>query len=278
CDSSDSVRKPCAIVPPKGELFARAGSTWIHWKSSIALAKVSMRCCVISTHGETPTSCPTRASRLRMVVTSAGRSFSRRCRAKLRRESLLELVDERGRLAAPARRAGRVEAIELDAYRLVRFDMLADALARAVEVLRLGPGQLRKDLREARLQRFDRAPRGRGLRHRDGGWLRRRRRPVLHQLGADRGIARWQRRELHRAGFRIDPAIEIGVRRRGKAKEQEPSLHFRHSLTPRAMASAMARRMAGAVTRCSSLGLTTTPGSIRSDGMRGARPTARLSK
>src|SRR5437764_14210241 len=124
CESRDSVRNPWAIVPPKGEFFARSASTWIHWKSPIALAKVSMRCCVISTHGDTPTSCPTRASRLRMVLTSAGRSFSRRCRAELCRESLLELVDERGRLVAPARRAGRVEAVELGAYRLVRFDML----------------------------------------------------------------------------------------------------------------------------------------------------------
>ena len=34
------------MVPPKGERLARARSTWIHWKSSIALAKVSMRSCV----------------------------------------------------------------------------------------------------------------------------------------------------------------------------------------------------------------------------------------
>src|SRR3954470_22301127 len=61
-DRSESVRKPCAMVPPKGEALARSASTWIHWKSSIALAKVSMRSCEISSQGETPTSSPTRRS------------------------------------------------------------------------------------------------------------------------------------------------------------------------------------------------------------------------
>jgi len=44
------------MVPPNAERFARSRSTWIHWKSSIALAKVSMRSCEISIQGETPTS------------------------------------------------------------------------------------------------------------------------------------------------------------------------------------------------------------------------------
>src|SRR3954470_2785506 len=61
CERSDSVRKPWAMVPPKGELFARAGSTWIHWKSSTALAKVSMRSWLTSSQGDTATSCPTRS-------------------------------------------------------------------------------------------------------------------------------------------------------------------------------------------------------------------------
>src|SRR5688500_12703878 len=55
------------MVPPKGEPLARAGSTWIHWKSSIAFAKVSMRSWVTSTQGETPTSLPTSCSRSRML-------------------------------------------------------------------------------------------------------------------------------------------------------------------------------------------------------------------
>src|SRR5438552_2553026 len=68
CESSDSVRKPCAMVPPKGEDSARLRSTWIHWKSSTALAKVSMRSCVMSTQGETAISSPTRCSRSRTLV------------------------------------------------------------------------------------------------------------------------------------------------------------------------------------------------------------------
>src|SRR3954462_12033908 len=133
CERSDSVRKPWAIVPPKGEPRARAASTWIHWKSSIALAKVSMRSCVISTQGDTPTSCPTRASRLRMVVTFAGCSFSRRRAAELRRESLLQPVEKRSGLALPARRARGIEAVELGAHRLVGRDLLTNAFTRAAE-------------------------------------------------------------------------------------------------------------------------------------------------
>ena len=41
--NSDSVRKPCAIGAPKGPSFARSGSTWIHWWSSVASANVLMR-------------------------------------------------------------------------------------------------------------------------------------------------------------------------------------------------------------------------------------------
>src|SRR5258706_15086008 len=67
-ESSDSVRKPCAIVVPNGECFARSGSTWIHCGSSIALAKRSIRSCVTSTQGETPTSCP--------ILLSSSRTFN----------------------------------------------------------------------------------------------------------------------------------------------------------------------------------------------------------
>src|SRR5258706_9907143 len=56
------------MVPPKGESFARFGSTWIHWKSSVALAKRSMRSCGISTQGETPTSWPTFDPRSRSLI------------------------------------------------------------------------------------------------------------------------------------------------------------------------------------------------------------------
>src|SRR4051812_22427470 len=95
-----------------------------------------MRSWVISTHGEMPTSCPTRDSRLRMVVTAADRSFSGRCGAELRREAGLQLVDQARRLRAPASRAGWVEAIELDAHRVVGLDLLAQAIAATTEILR----------------------------------------------------------------------------------------------------------------------------------------------
>ena len=38
--ASESVRKPWAIGPPNGPSFARSGSTWIHWWSSVASANV----------------------------------------------------------------------------------------------------------------------------------------------------------------------------------------------------------------------------------------------
>src|SRR6185436_13879864 len=56
------------MVPPKDEPLARFGSTWIHWKSSVALANSSMRACVISTQGEIPTSLPTCDSRSRSLM------------------------------------------------------------------------------------------------------------------------------------------------------------------------------------------------------------------
>src|SRR2546423_9035929 len=80
--------------------------------------------------------------------------WSRRRRAELRGEALLEPIEKGGGLVLPARRTRRIEPVELGAYRLVRFDMLANAFARTVEVLRLRTGQLREDLREPRLKRF----------------------------------------------------------------------------------------------------------------------------
>src|SRR5260221_7877886 len=56
------------MVPPKGEPFARAGSTWIHWKSSVALAKRSIRSWEISTQGEMPTSSPILDSSSRSLI------------------------------------------------------------------------------------------------------------------------------------------------------------------------------------------------------------------
>ena len=41
--SSDSERKPWAMVPPNGVCAAAPGSTWMNWRSSVASAKASMR-------------------------------------------------------------------------------------------------------------------------------------------------------------------------------------------------------------------------------------------
>src|SRR5690242_7260605 len=100
CERSESVRKPCAMVAPNGERFARSGSTWIHWKSSIALAKVSMRSWVISSQGDTPTSSPTRFSRSRKLAISELREIG------------LALLQER---AQRFLRLGRAEALAEDA-------------------------------------------------------------------------------------------------------------------------------------------------------------------
>src|SRR4051794_21930236 len=47
------------MVPPNGVSFARSGSTWIHWWSSVASANASIASCVTSTQSLTPSSSPT---------------------------------------------------------------------------------------------------------------------------------------------------------------------------------------------------------------------------
>src|SRR5437660_155904 len=42
-ESSDSVRNPCAIVPPNTVCAAAAGSMWMNWRSSVASANASIR-------------------------------------------------------------------------------------------------------------------------------------------------------------------------------------------------------------------------------------------
>jgi hypothetical protein len=60
--SSDSVSRPCAIVPPNGPSAARCGSTWIHWWSSVASANRSTRSWPISSHSVGPSSVPSAAT------------------------------------------------------------------------------------------------------------------------------------------------------------------------------------------------------------------------
>src|SRR3954469_16330594 len=56
-----TVRKPCATVRPNGPAAARSGSVWIHWWSSVASAKTSMRCWSTVTQSLVPRSSPTAA-------------------------------------------------------------------------------------------------------------------------------------------------------------------------------------------------------------------------
>ena len=70
---------PRHMVPPKGDsAVARAGSTWIHWKSPVASAKVSTRRWSIVSQSVTQTSRPTAAwtaavfSKCRAVCMASG--------------------------------------------------------------------------------------------------------------------------------------------------------------------------------------------------------------
>src|ERR1700722_6850281 len=55
----ESVRNPCPIGPPNGDCaVARSGSTWIHWWSSVASAKVFTRSWVTSNHSLVPSTWP----------------------------------------------------------------------------------------------------------------------------------------------------------------------------------------------------------------------------
>ena len=120
------------MVPPNGESFARAGSTWIHWKSSIALAKVSMRSCVTSIQGETPTSSPTRLSRSRRLCAFTFCGFI--SFPNWASNAPAQGFHHADLLRPAARGAAGVEAVELGAQRLVGLDLLLDAAAGAAEV------------------------------------------------------------------------------------------------------------------------------------------------
>ena len=56
---SESRRNPWAMVEPNGPAAARSPSTWIHWWSSVASAKASIRSWVIVVHSPTPMDDPT---------------------------------------------------------------------------------------------------------------------------------------------------------------------------------------------------------------------------
>src|SRR4051794_17172149 len=59
CVSSDSVRKPCAIGTPHGDISLHAaGSTWMNWWSCVTSANVLMRSWVTSNHSPVPSFSP----------------------------------------------------------------------------------------------------------------------------------------------------------------------------------------------------------------------------
>src|SRR3954467_12817619 len=61
--SSDSVRKPCAIGTPHGDISLQAsGSTWMNWWSSVTSANVLIRSWVTSNHSPVPSDPPTAAA------------------------------------------------------------------------------------------------------------------------------------------------------------------------------------------------------------------------
>src|SRR3954470_10004307 len=75
--NSDSVRKPCAIVPLKGDSrAARSGSVCIHCRSSVASANALILSCETSIHSLTAPSRPTGSpSRLTLSISITGGSF-----------------------------------------------------------------------------------------------------------------------------------------------------------------------------------------------------------
>src|SRR3954447_14141738 len=72
--ASDSVRYPWAIGPPKGPLFARSTSTWIHWWSPVASANRLTASWVTSNQSLLPSSWPVRPDSSPMVVVVVMRS------------------------------------------------------------------------------------------------------------------------------------------------------------------------------------------------------------
>ena len=57
-ESRDSVRKPCAMVPPNGVSAARSGSTWMNCQSSVMSANALIFSWLTSSQSETPISLP----------------------------------------------------------------------------------------------------------------------------------------------------------------------------------------------------------------------------
>src|SRR5262249_40616378 len=76
--TSDSVRKPCAIVVFVGDsTAARAESTWIHWRSSVASANLSIGSSEMVIQSLTPISRPIRARSVTMSVRSIMLNYDR---------------------------------------------------------------------------------------------------------------------------------------------------------------------------------------------------------
>src|SRR5215468_4820804 len=59
CGSRESVRYPCATVPPNGVCAAISGSTWMKLWSPVVSANAWILSCGTSIHDEGPNSAPT---------------------------------------------------------------------------------------------------------------------------------------------------------------------------------------------------------------------------
>src|SRR5258708_25044466 len=105
-----------------------------------------MRSCVISSHGETAISSPTRDSSSRRPIASrliaASFLLCRRRAEETLGEALAHLVEDGSGLGAAPRGAFRVLPVELGAHRFVGAELLLDARAAALEVSLAQAGQV----------------------------------------------------------------------------------------------------------------------------------------
>src|SRR3712207_2709352 len=136
-----SVRLPCAIVVPNGlSVFARSGSTWIHWWSPETSANLSMSSWVTSRQSLGPMVCPTSSLSSSIPFTVVGvmpRSISTVVVPGLRLERLAQLPlaalhhrlpvrDEDGvEVQFEERLEGRVELLRVERPHLV-VDLVVD--------------------------------------------------------------------------------------------------------------------------------------------------------
>src|SRR5919112_1475725 len=93
------------MVPPNGVSLARSGSTWIHWKSSVASANASTRSWVTSCQSLTPSSSPILAlSSSGPVMVSMPGAYGHRRSRGVSSDDPQALLGLEGELVVPAGR------------------------------------------------------------------------------------------------------------------------------------------------------------------------------